>query len=170
MTQLGGGEAMVGIMNMLGAVVEIPGMFWADSLSKKYSPVQLLMAAFVIHALAFLGVILFPSVESILVAQALNGLVLSLTVVSEIRFIQLNTEESRTAETIALITITLPAIVSIIFSPISGAIFDARGASVFYLIGLIGHLLAVVMLKATLNGSTKRKSVSAATGDGDQED
>lgn len=150
MADLGAGESLIGVMNMMGALIEMPGMIWADRLLRKHGPARLLVSAFALQGLGFLGVVLFRSIPAILVGQALSGMVLSLTSVSEMRYIQQHSPAEKTGSAVALITVTLNAMVTITISPIAGFLFDSSGAHVLFVIGVVGQILAAGVMGLAL--------------------
>ena len=76
--QLGAGEAVVGLMSTIGATIELPGMLWADRLVKRYGAVRLLRYSFLLEVVRLTGVLLVPSVPTLVVMRVVGGILVQL--------------------------------------------------------------------------------------------
>jgi MFS family permease len=103
--------------------------------------------SFIFYALGVVLVLAAPSVVTILLERAINGIAFSFFTVGVVNYINSNTRPEETAPVMALITITLRSLVGIIASPLNGMAFDAFGAYWLYAIALGGYLLAFVVFQ-----------------------
>jgi len=147
MQQLGASNSLIGIINILSALVEIPCMLWADRLARRRGPYLLLLMAMLIFAGTRLLVLLVPSIPTIMVTEAFTGVSYSFYTVGLVHFISEATTAHETRTVLALYTVTLANLVSILSSPITGFVFDHLGARSLYLIAGVGYLLAWVGLQ-----------------------
>jgi MFS family permease len=76
----------------------------------------------------------------------INGLAYSFLWVGMVVFINEITKDRGATTMMALYTVTLPALTQMVSGPFSGLIFDRFGAYWLYAIGLVGSLLAWVVL------------------------
>jgi MFS transporter, PPP family, 3-phenylpropionic acid transporter len=146
MKQLGAGEAVIGLASTLGAAVELGGMLLADRMVRRYGSKKVLSISFLISAFAMLLVLAFPAVITILLIHAIDGIAYSFLAVSSVVFISQSTRPQETATAMALITVTIYSLSSVLGSPLSGMAFDAFGAYWLYAIALGGYLLAWLVL------------------------
>jgi PPP family 3-phenylpropionic acid transporter len=149
MESLGAGETIIGLASSLGAVVELPAMLWADQLIKKFGARRLLQLTFGLYALMALGVLLIPAVATIFVARLIGGLAFSLVTVSLVVYLNNNAPLGQSATMLALYTITLRNLVTVITAPIGGQIYDAVGAYWLYVLAFAGSLLSLAILTMT---------------------
>jgi PPP family 3-phenylpropionic acid transporter len=148
MDHLGASASLIGIASMIGAVVELPIMIWTDHLMKKHSPYRLLLISMILYIGIRSFVFLLPSVPSIMLAQAIQGLAFSFYTIPMIRLIQIETTPGETRMMLAFFTVTLVSFTSIVGAPIAGIFFDAFGAHGLYLIAVCGFALAWIALQA----------------------
>lgn len=159
--QLGARESLIGMSGMLGAVIELPCMFWADHLMKKRSAYRLLLMAMLVYFGLRIFVLAVPSVPTIMFAQAAGGVAFSFFTVSLVRFIGEQTEPGETRMMLAFFTVTLTSLTSIVGSPLAGAFYDRFGPHWLYGIAACGYLLAWVNLQ--IASRMKVRSLEAAT-------
>jgi PPP family 3-phenylpropionic acid transporter len=141
---LGASETIIGIASTLGAVIELGGMFWADRLARRFGPARLLAISFLISMFDMLLVMLFPAIATILLVHAIGGISFSFFSVGSVNFLNQNTEPGETATVMALIMVTMRALVGIIASPINGMIFDTYGGYILYFLAFAGFTLALL--------------------------
>ena len=155
--ELGATETLIGLANALNAAVELPGMLWADRLMRSRSPGWLLRVAFLLAAGRMIAILAFPTVPMIMVMRLVLGLQFSFFAVGVIGYITTFTDRGYRVTTLALITITLRNLVSMVGNPLSGLVFDAVGAYWLYaiaLVGVLGGWLALWVGKAESERST----------------
>lgn len=153
--QLGATETIIGIAGAMGAVIELGGMFLADRLTRRRGARTVVSYSYLIYALGVVLVLAVPSVTTILIERAINGIAFSFFTVGLVNYINVNTKPGETATVMALITVTLRSLVGIIASPLNGMAFDAFGAYWLYAIALGGYLVAFGVFHIT----TRKRSV-----------
>lgn len=153
--QLGAGEAIVGLMSTIGATIELPGMLWADRLVRRYGAVRLLRYSFLLEVVRLTGVLLVPSVPTLVIMRVVGGFSFSWYVVAVFSFIIEAAPERQVTTTLALFNVTLASFIRMIAAPISGFIFDQVGGYWLYALGAIGSLMAWIVMKTiTVSNST----------------
>jgi len=145
--QLGAGEAIVGLMSTIGATIELPGMLWADRLVRRYGAARVLRFSFALEGMRLCGVLLAPTVPTLLLMRAVGGISYSWYVVSVLGFIYESVPEQRVTTTLALFNVTLPAIINMAAAPTSGFIFDRAGGYWLYALGAIGSAVAWLVMR-----------------------
>jgi MFS family permease len=145
--QLGAGETVIGLASTIGALVELPAMLWVDRLGRRYSSGSLLRVTFLFYAAAALSVVIAPTVPVILFSHVINGVAYSFFAVASVLFIAKVAPQRQVTTLMAIFTVTLPAIVRMIAGPVSGWIFDWRGAYALYVIGAIGAAVGWLIMK-----------------------
>ncbi len=138
MDELGASTSIIGIANALNAAVELPAMLWADKLVKRYTPGRVLRWALVLQMVRMVGVLVYPSVSTLVVMRMVLGLQYSFFSVGFVAYINAYSPKTYRATMMALYGITLRNLMMIVGSPISGMVFDAIGAYWLYAIGLVG--------------------------------
>lgn len=147
--QLGATDTIVGIAGAMGAVIELGGMFMADRLTRRRGARVVVLYSYLFYALGVTLVLAAPSVTTILIERAINGIAFSLFTVGVVNYINVNTKPGETATVMALITVTLRSLVGIVASPLNGMAFDAFGAYWLYVIALGGYLVAFGIFQVT---------------------
>lgn len=140
--QLGAGAGLIGVASMLGSVVELPAMVWADRAIARWGARRVLAASFVLDGVRTLAILAFPQVGTIIAMNALGGLSFSMRLVGLIAYLMKNSPEGQIASTLALFNVTLPNLIGILAAPLSGAVFDLIGAHWLYALSAAGFWLA----------------------------
>lgn len=145
--QLGASDSLIGIAGMLSAIVELPCMLWADRLVTRYGSVFMLLTAMLIYVGLRITVLLVPAIATIMLTRAMQGFAFSFYTVALARAIGEQSAPHETRTVMALYTITLTNLVSIVGSPLTGAAFDLIGARWLYLIAALGYFFAFLGLQ-----------------------
>lgn len=145
--ELGASATLIGLANAINAAVELPGMLWADRLLRTRTPGWLLRAAFLLVAVRMVAILAFPTVPMIMAMRVVMGMHFSLFSVGLIAYITAYTGRGYRVTTLALITITLRNLVSMVGNPVSGLVYDFAGAYWLYALGLVGALGAWLALQ-----------------------
>ena len=153
LVQLGASNSLVGLSSSMGAAIELPFMFWADRLIRRYGSGMVLRAALLLQALGMSAVVIFPSVASIFIFRAMQGCSFSLLTVALVAYIVEGAPHGQDATALTLYDVTLHGLVILIASPLSGALFDAVGAYWLYVIAVAGNLLGWLILQLTARQS-----------------
>jgi len=161
-SQLGGSTLMIGIVNTVGAMVEVPSMLLADWWVRRSNARQALMIGLMSYISLRLVVFIFPSVGVIILSRALGGLTFSFYTVGLMRYIAENTSQREISTVLAIFSVTLPGLVNFIATPTAGLMFDLLGGRWLYLIGAAGYAIGWVCIWASGPGRPKVKSGGAA--------
>jgi MFS transporter, PPP family, 3-phenylpropionic acid transporter len=146
LTQLGAGEQLIGFAATLAAAVELPGMFLADRLCRRFGAHYILIFGFFLEGLMRGTILLFPTVTMVIGIRLVTGIAFSLYTVGVIAYVQEIIPSHRQTGMIALYTVVVRNLVCLVGFPLSGIIFDAAGAYWLYGIALAGNLVAGVIL------------------------
>ena len=155
LSELGASKSLISVAGILSALVELPFMIWADKIVRRVSAPRLLLMAFVIIICQRLLVLLFPSIYSIMAARFIGGTSFSFYTVAFIGLISGRTQSHQTGTVLALYTITISGLVTMLAAPVSGAIFDAIGARWLYLLSVIGYSIGLVSLGLAVQKAKK---------------
>jgi MFS transporter, PPP family, 3-phenylpropionic acid transporter len=150
LTQLGAKEDVIGWVNTVGAVVEIPIMLWADRIQRRRGSAITLKVSFFIYIFGFIFVLIHPSVATIFIMRFVNGIAYAFYVVAFTSFIVERAPAGQSATVLALYSITIASTVNIIASPLSGMLFDFAGAYWLYAIAMGGYLIGWGILMWTV--------------------
>jgi PPP family 3-phenylpropionic acid transporter len=144
--QLGAGEQMIGFSAMLSALVELPGMFWADSLTRRFGARRVLITGMILDGLFRGSILLCPSIPALIAVRALIGISFSMITVGVVAFVQEQTSPDQQTSAVALYTVVVRNLVFLVMYPLSGIIFDAFGAVWLYAIALVGNVAGGLVL------------------------
>jgi PPP family 3-phenylpropionic acid transporter len=155
-SQLGAGESMIGLLNMLRALVEIPTMLWADRIARRHSPGLLILLALVIRALVSAVVVFFPTVPVIVTTRAIDGLANAFLFVGMVVFIGHYAPSGQRSFAITVISSTISNMMYLVNGPFSGWVFETFGGCWLYAIAAAGQLIGLGVFMAIRNGKTNR--------------
>jgi MFS family permease len=158
MDQLGASETIIGITHTIPAVIELPGMLWADRLARRFGAHWLLRTALLLHMVQMIGVLLMPTIPMLIAQRALGGIQYSFSSIALITLINEQSPKGQRTTILALFTITLTSIANMIGAPVSGLIFDQLGAYWLFAFALAGYGLAWLALFATRTKKTALES------------
>ena len=152
MKQLGAGETLIGLTSMLGALPELAGMLWADRLVRSRGSHTVLKWGLLLFSGTALGIVVFPSIPTLITMRVLSGIAFSFYWVALVVFINERAPLGQTATTMALYLVTLRELVLMAGAPLSGMVFDFFGAYWLYPIGVAGTLLSWLVLNLLVSG------------------
>jgi len=150
MAQLGAKESVIGWVNTVAGLTEIPFMILADKFVRRRGPVPGLILAFSLNALSMVFLLVYPSIAAFFVMKIIFGIANSFYIVSFIPFIVKRAPAQQSATMLALYSTTLLSLVNILMSPVSGFLFDVIGAYWLYVMAFGGHLAGGVILYFTI--------------------
>jgi PPP family 3-phenylpropionic acid transporter len=150
--QLGARESVLGLLNMLRALVEIPSMLWADRIARQRSPGLLIIAALVVKGLACAVAVAFPVVPVIVLVRTIDGLSGAFLYVGIVVFVGRYAPVGQRSFAITLITSTLVNLMFLVNGPFSGWILETIGGYWLYVIALVGYLIGLVVFVSIKNG------------------
>ncbi len=146
---LGATKQLISIAGILSAVVELPFMLFADRIIHRYGAHRLMFAALFINIFLRLAVLTLPAIPTILTVRFIGGVSFSLYTVSFVGLISERTESHERGTVLALYTVTIAGLVSIVASPVAGAIFDVIGARWLYALSATGYVIAALSMWMT---------------------
>ena len=149
LAELGASKQLISVAGILSAVIELPFMLYADRYVKRYGASRILFIAITMTALQRSTVLIFPSIATIMIVRFIGGVAFSLYTVSYIGLISNRTNESETGTVLALYTVTLASLVSVLAAPVSGAIFDMIGTRWLYALSASGYAIGALCVWLT---------------------
>jgi PPP family 3-phenylpropionic acid transporter len=159
--QLGARESLIGLASTLGALIELPGMLWADHLIRRYGSHRVLGSTMLLYALMNGFVVLYPSVGAIIAAAALGGIAFSFYSVGMVIFLSERAPLGQTATILAIYTSTLRGLISMLAAPLAGMVFDFVGAYWLYVAALAGSLTGALVFYFFVTGKRSQPVVVA---------
>ncbi len=144
--QLGGSEALIGLMSSLTALLEIPLMILADKGRRKLSALSLLKLWIILRFSSALIVLLFPDPYIILSTSVLRAISFSILIVLQIEFARTYSDQENFPAVLALFQVSIFQFAGIISSPLAGILFDHIGPWSLYLIRACGSIIAFAVL------------------------
>ncbi len=142
MQKLGASEQLIGWAYTYPALMELPIMLWADKLVRKYGAGKLLSASILMEAVALLAIVFFPSMKAMLFVRAASGFYYSFYAIASVAYTVENAPAGQGATMLSLYYVTLAGVISLVTSPLTGALFDKFGAYPLYIIATVGTFLA----------------------------
>jgi len=118
-----------------------------DRLGRRHSAGKLLRMSFLMYVAVALSVVIAPTVPVILFSHVIDGVAYSFFAVASVLFIAEVAPHRQVTTMMAIFTVTLPSIVRMVSAPVSGWVFDARGAYALYVIGVIGSAAGWLIMK-----------------------
>lgn len=157
--QLGATKQLISFAGILSAIVELPFMLIADKIQRRFGPHRMLLIALLLTLAQRTTVLILPSIPTIMVVRFIGGVAFSFYTVSFIGLISHHTDPSETSTVLALFTVTLASGVTVIASPIAGALFDLIGARWLYAFSAGGYAIAVISLWINRPASQNNSSI-----------
>ncbi len=147
LNQLGAKEALLGVAGVMSACVEIPCMLWADRLVRKRGARPIFLMALLLNVALRIVILLVPSIPTIMIVRAIGGISFSFYTVALIGFISEQCEPQETGTVLAVYTVTLVNLISIIAAPLAGAAYDAWGPRYLYAFAAVGYAIGWSILR-----------------------
>jgi PPP family 3-phenylpropionic acid transporter len=146
LAQLGASKQLISVAGTLSAIVEIPFMIYADRFVRRAGAHRVMILALAMIAVQRATVLVFPHIATIMIVRFLGGTSFSFYTIAYMGLISSRTKSHETGTMLALYTVTLGGIVSMLAAPISGALFDAYGARPLYALAMAGYAIGAVIL------------------------
>jgi MFS family permease len=124
-------------------------MIYADRYVRRVGAHRVMLFAVSMLLLQRATVLIFPSIAAIMIVRFLGGVSFSFMTISSVFLISSRTEQSETGTILAIYTVTLAGLVSVLAAPVSGAIFDAIGARWLYALATTGYAAGLLSLWIT---------------------
>jgi len=146
LAELGASKQLISIAGILSAVVELPFMIYADRFVRRVGAHRVMMLAMVMISIQRAVVFLLPSILTIMIIRFLGGVSFSFYTISYMGLISSRTKAGETGTVLALYTVTLAGLVSMLAAPIGGALYDANGARPLYAFATTGYAIGAAIL------------------------
>jgi PPP family 3-phenylpropionic acid transporter len=159
MDQLGARESTIGLASTLGALIELPGMLWADHLIRRFGSHRVLGITMLLYAIMNGIVVIVPSIAAIMAAAALGGISFSFYSVGIVVFLNERAPLGQIATILAIYTSTLRGLISMAAAPLAGVVFDISGAYWLYVAAMVGSILGAIIFRLFVTG--KRSQAKA---------
>jgi PPP family 3-phenylpropionic acid transporter len=149
LAQLGASKQLISVAGILGAIVEVPFMIYADRYVRRAGAHPALLFAVTLTLLQRAAVLLFPTIATIMLVRFIGGIGFSFLTIASIFLISSRTDPSETGTVLAIYTVTLSGLVSVLAAPVGGAVFDAIGARWLYALAVAGYAIGLFSLWLT---------------------
>lgn len=149
LSQLGASKQLISVAGILSAIVELPFMVYADRYIRRVGAHRVLLIAITMTLFQRATVLLFPSIATIMIVRFIGGVAFSFLTIASVFLISSRTHPNETGTVLAIYTVTLNGLVSVLAAPISGAIFDAIGARWLYAFAVTGYTIGLLSLWLT---------------------
>jgi len=149
LAQLGASKRLISVAGILSAIVELPFMVYADRFIHRVGAHRLMMIALTLTLFQRAAVLFLPFIPTIMIVRFIGGVAFSFYTISFVGLISSRTQSTETGIVLALFTVTITGLVSIIAAPIGGAIFDAVGARWLYAFSASGYMIGAASLWLT---------------------
>jgi MFS transporter, PPP family, 3-phenylpropionic acid transporter len=146
MQRLGASASVIGRLGTFGALSEIPMMLVADRVMRRKGSTTTLIFSFIFYALGLSIIVIHPSITTFFVYRFVNAIAFSMNAVSCTYFVVERAPAKQIATILALFSVTISSIISMIASPISGKLFDLVGPYWLYVNALVGYCIAVLIV------------------------
>ncbi len=146
LSDLGASKQLISVAGIMGAIVELPFMIYADRFARRMGVHRLMLISLSMYFFLRMIVLLLPSIVTIMAVRFIGGVAFSFYTVCFIGLISSRTKTSETGTILALYTVTIAGLVNIVAAPISGAIFDVIGPRWLYALSAAGYVIGVFCL------------------------
>ena len=164
LSQLGASKQLISVAGILSAIVEIPFMIYADRYVRRVGAHRVLLIAVSMLVCQRAAVLLLPSIATIMIVRFIGGVSFSFTTIASVFLISSRTKPDETGTVLAIYTVTLNGLVSVLAAPVTGAIFDAIGARWLYALAVTGYAAGLLSLWVTKPAPNLIPMVSKAEG------
>ena len=149
LSELGASRLLISFAGILSAIVELPFMIYADRYVRRVGAHRVMLFAVSMLVVQRGTVLLFPAIATIMIVRFIGGVSFSFMTISSVFLISSRTNPNDTGTVLAIYTVTLSGLVSMLAAPMSGAIFDAIGARWLYALAATGYTIGLLSLWIT---------------------
>lgn len=146
LSELGASKQLIAVAGILSAVMEIPFMIYADRFVRRAGAHQVMLIALVMISIQRAAVLLLPYIATIMIVRFIGGISFSFYTIAYVGLISSRTKSIETGTVLALFSVTLGGLVSMLASPVSGMIFDAIGGRWLYALAMTGYAVGAFIL------------------------
>lgn len=149
LSELGASKLLISFAGILSAVVELPFMIYADRYVRRVGAHRVMLFAITMLLLQRASVLLFPAIATIMIVRFIGGVSFSFMTIASVFLISSRTDPSETGTVLAIYTVTLAGLVSVLAAPVSGTIFDVIGARWLYAFSVLGYAIGFLSMWIT---------------------
>ena len=149
LSELGASKQLISIAGILSPIVELPFMIIADRYVRRLGAHRVILFAVTMTLFQRAAVLLFPSIATIMLVRFIGGIAFSCLTIASVFLITSRTHPNETGTVLAIYTVTLSGLVSVLAAPMAGAIFDAIGARWLYALAATGYAIGLLSLWIT---------------------
>ena len=146
LAELGASRQLISVAGILSAVVELPFMVYADRFVRRAGARRVMILALIMISIQRLTVFALPYIATIMIVRFLGGVSFSFYTISYMGLISSRTKAAETGTVLALYTVTLTGLVSMLAAPVAGAMFDTYGPRPLYLLAMVGYAIGAIIL------------------------
>ena len=149
LAELGASKLLISFAGILSAIVELPFMIYADRYVRRVGAHPVMLFALAMLFCQRAAVLLFPSIATIMIVRFIGGVSFSFLTIASVFLISSRTEPHETGTVLAIYTVTLAGLVSVLAAPVSGVTFDAIGPRWLYALSVVGYAIGFVSMWVT---------------------
>jgi PPP family 3-phenylpropionic acid transporter len=149
LSELGASKLLISFAGILSAIVELPFMIYADRYVRRVGAHRVMLFAVSMLLVQRATVLLSPTIATIMTVRFIGGVSFSFMTIASVFLISSRTSQHDTGTVLAIYTVTLSGLVSMLAAPVSGAIFDAIGARWLYALAATGYAIGLLSLWIT---------------------
>lgn len=155
LAELGASKLLISFAGILSAVVELPFMVFADRYVRRVGAHRVLRFAICILFVQRAAVLFFPAITTIMLVRLMGGISFSFMTIASVFLISSRTDPGETGTVLAIYTVTIAGLVSVLAAPVSGTIFDAVGARWLYAFSVLGYAIGFLSMWLTRPSATQ---------------
>jgi MFS transporter, PPP family, 3-phenylpropionic acid transporter len=144
--EIGGGNDLVGMAFSIGAIAELPIMFYSGKLISRFGTRRLLIASFVAYILRLLLYAFMPAAWWVIPISLLNSVSFGLFLIASVVYINQQVPENLKTTGQSLLR-SVGYLSSIVGAPLSGLMFDRLGPSRLFMIYAGLSLVALIIFR-----------------------
>jgi PPP family 3-phenylpropionic acid transporter len=149
LSELGASKLLISFAGILSAVVELPFMVYADRYVRRAGAHRVMLFAITMLLFQRAAVLLFPTIATIMIVRFIGGVSFSFMTIASVFLISNRTDPGETGTVLAIYTVTLAGLVSVLAAPVSGTIFDVIGARWLYAFSVLGYIIGFLSMWVT---------------------
>ena len=158
LSQLGASKVLISFAGILSAIVELPFMVYADRYVRRVGAHRVMLFAISMILLQRAAVLLLPSIATIMIVRFIGGVSFSFMTIGSVFLISSRTDPGETGTVLAIYTVTLAGLVSVLAAPISGTFFDVIGARWLYALSVLGYGIGFLSMWLTRPSNLQPKT------------
>ena len=149
LSELGASKLLISFAGILSAIVELPFMIFADRYVRRVGAHRVILFAICMLIFQRAAVLIFPGIVTIMLVRFIGGVSFSFMTIASVFLISSRTDPGETGTVLAIYTVTLVGLVSVLAAPVSGTIFDVIGARWLYALSVTGYVIGFLSMWLT---------------------